>query len=875
MIHARLVLLLFSSPLAAAAQPFLETHCIECHDGEVKKGNFDLEALMARPLDADTLPIWLNLHDVVAAGDMPPKKKPQPPTSERAAFLTWLQDGMRRAETSRPAAPAMRRMNRAEYENALRDLLHLPLLRVKDMLPEDAQQSGFDKVGAALDFSHILISKYMQAADHALRLALVKTPQKPETKLWRDAAANQNTARGAIAIHCAAPLKGHALAPGLTTQIVGNPEKNFGNCYRAAQFKGEADSVALLTGVIGAHQPQGLQIDRFKPSVPGWYRVKFSAWSLRWMRTQAEAARRGLVRNFTTHDRPFFQNAGGRWEFTRLAEERPDAGWRENVEFYGEGEVTQVIRASLKGEPIGLFDAPSLKPTVHEFKVWLNPDERVSFHAMTLPAVGPRNSGMNEGVRSYEGPGVAFDWFEVEGPIIEDWPPASHKRLLGTGGQDAKSLLASFATAAFRRPLVAGELAPYETIVTTAQTAGMSFQDAMIEGCKAILCSPDFLLLGLEPGDHGLASRLAFFLWNGPPDAELTALAAQNALSQPATLQAQIRRMLADARSDRFVAHFLDEWLELKKIDFTTPDPNLYPEYDPWLHDSMLAETRGTFRQMLDQDHSVRRLIRSDTVYVNQRLAELYGLRGVTGSQFREVKLPADSPRGGILTQASVLKVTANGTATSPVLRGVWVMERILGLPRPPPPPNVPAIEPDATGAVTVRQMIEKHRADAACAACHAKIDPPGLALENFDVLGGWRDAYRLAGKPKKKRIGKGKEAKMVEEPSIEIISDSARHKNRVQMRLGPAVDASGVLADGRAFKDIQELRQHLLADEDALARNVIRQLLVYATGRSLRFSDRDEIEAILTKTKSSHHGLRSLIQHVILSPLFAQPPQR
>jgi hypothetical protein len=393
----------------------------------------------------------------------------------------------------------------------------------------------------------------------------------------------------------------------------------------------------------------------------------------------------------------------------------------------------------------------------------------------------------------------------------------------------------------------------------------------MLAGYKSILCSPDFLVLGLEPGDYALASRLSYFLWNAPPDEELLRLAAQGALSHPENRKKQVLRMLADARSKRFIQHFLDEWIELKKIDFTTPDPALYPEYDAWLHDSMLAETRGDFRRMLERDIGVRGLIQGETVLINQRLAELYGLRGVTGSAFREVKLPPGSPRGGLLTQASVLKVTANGTATSPVLRGVWVMERILGIPRQPPPPNIPGVEPDATGAVTIRQMIEKHRADSTCASCHAKMDPPGFALENFDAIGGWRDRYRLAGKPKNIRVGKGNDARTVEEPTIEIVSDSAFLRNRVKMRLGSPVDASGELPDGNTFKDINELRAHLLKDEDALARNVVSQLLTYATGRAPRFGDRDKIESIVSKTKASHHGLRTIIEHVVASPLFAK----
>jgi cytochrome c553 len=855
-----------------AARKFLDQRCAECHDADVQKGNLRVDQLSVAKPDRDQLNRLVLLFDRVVKGEMPPKKADQPETAERVAFLDELRTSLMEAESKQPLE-AVRRMNRVEYESTLRDLLHLPLLRVKELLPEDGQLAGFDKVGGALDFSPVLVGKYLEAADVALNLALVKDGKKPATKVWREPAVKQRTVLGAIRVHCAVPLKGRELASGLTTSITGNPETDIRNVVRWARFEGEADSVALLTSVIGRVQPQGLQPDRFKPPVSGWYRVRFSAWSLRWMRTHAEASKRGLVRQFNTFDKPYFKNASGEWEYTRLAEETPEREWMENVELYGNAEAAQVVRASLNGEPIGYFDVPSLKPKVHEFKVWLNPDERVSFHAMGLPAVGARNSGTSEGIRAYEGPAVAFDWFEVEGPLVDEWPPASHRQLFGVtpAGADPRPLLANFATQAFRRPATVADIESYAVIAESQLKGGASFESAMLAGYKSILCSPDFLVLGLEPGDYALASRLWYFLWNAPPDDELLRLAAQGELSKPEIRKKQVRRMLADARSKRFIEHFLDEWIELKKIDFTTPDVALYPEYDAWLHDSMLAETRGDFRRMLDHDLGVRALIQGETVLVSQRLAELYGLRGVTGSEFREVKLPPGSPRGGLLTQASVLKVTANGTATSPVQRGVWVMERILGIPRQPPPPNIPAIEPDATGAVTIRQMIEKHRADAACASCHARMDPPGFALENFDAIGGWRDHYRLAGKPKMIRVGQGKEAKTVEEPTLEIVSESAALRNRVKMRFGPQVDASGELTGGSTFKDINELRALLLKDEDALGRNVVRQFLTYATGRAPRFVDRDEIEAILSKTKPSQHGLRTIIEQIVASPLFAK----
>ncbi len=871
----------------APANAFLNKNCVSCHDADVQKGGLRLDQLSLRGIGPDQRGVLIRVFDRVRAGEMPPKKAAQPTPAARQAFLGELKTALAASEANASGRTTIRRMNRVEYEQTLRDLLALPLLRVKELLPEDGQQFGFDKVAGALDISHVQMTKYLQAADVALRAAIVNEAKAPETKTWREPAARQGTARSAIATHNAAPLKGLELAPGLSTSVVGNPRDDFGNCYRAAHFDGDADSVAVLTGVIGAHQPEGLQIDRFNPPVSGWYRVKFSTWGLRWERNKAVPAVRGLVQNFETYAMPPFQDEKGNWQLTKLPQEKPDAGYLQNVEFYGKTETTEIVRVSLMGKVIGFFDAPSLKPKVHEFPIWLNPGERISFHAMTLPASGAHNWPSHNGVATYAGPGVAYDWFEVTGPINDQWPPASQRSLFGetmpTGkasAQEQRKLLQSFATRAFRRPVAADEVTPYATIVAAEIERGTKFEEAMLTGYKAILCSPDFLFIGLEQndgrqndvlknqkskspailskniGDYALASRLSYFLWNSLPDATLLDLAAKKTLSQPAVLKAQVERMLTDARSERFVEHFTDEWLELKKIDFTTPDPKLYPEFDPWLHDSMLDESRATFRRLLTQNRGVRELIASDTIVINQRLAELYGIRGVNGAELREVKVPEGSPRGGFLTQASVLKVTANGTATSPVMRGVWVMERILGIPRQPPPPNIPAVEPDATGAVTIRQMIEKHRADPACASCHAKMDPPGMALESFDVIGGHRDRYRLAGEPKK------------DEPSVEVFGLHA-YQNRARLRLGSEVDASGELSSGHKFADLNGYRELLLKNEDALAHNVARQLIIYATGAGIRFSDRAAIDAIVAKTKPGKHGIRSLVQEVVASELF------
>ena len=866
----------------------VKRQCLACHGAEADKGVLRLDQLSSDLSQVDVYRQWLRAFDRVENGEMPPKEFGTLPEEDRKRFLSALKKPLMQAESARSVA-SVRRMNRVEYETTLRDLLGLPGLHVKETLPEDGRQHGFDKVAGALDISPIHMAKYLKAADFALRQAVAAPPEAVKSKVWREAAAKQNSAQAALATHCAVPMNGRDLAPGLKNHIAGNPRDDYGNTYRGASFDGPAESVAVLTGVSSGNLPDGMQIDRSNVPVAGWYTVRFSLWGLRWSRTKAEPAVRNDIRRFNVFAPPFTRDeATKKWSGTPVKETLELVG-RENTAFYGDAEATHVVRASVKGNTIGTFDALSLKPKTHEFKVWLNPGERVSFHAMTLPSSGAANYVTQDGVRSYEGPAIAYDWFEVEGPLANRTLPQSRSQLFGAVpvaqrnekpkagavtplGSDAVALLLSFADRAFRRPVTRTDIDPYVQLVERQWARGQSLEEALLAGYQTMLCSPDFLFVGLEgegrdgkgKAAHALASRLSYFVWNSMPDATLRAPAADGTLHEPAVLKAQLERLLGDPRSERFIDHFLDEWLDMKKLDFTTPDPRLYPEFDPWLRDSMLTETRRTFRRLVEENRGVGELIRSDTILINQRLAEQYGIHGVNGSAFRPVTVDKTMHRGGFLTQASVLRVTANGTSTSPVLRGVWVAERILGIERNPPPPNIPAVEPDATGAVTIRQMIEKHRADAACASCHARMDPYGLALEHYDVIGGWRDRYRLSGPPKK--IAQGKET--VEEPSV-VIPSGVSGSYPTKIRLGSKVDAAGELDDGRKFDDVAGLRSLLIRDEDRLARNLLRQLTIYATGAGNRFSDRDAIEAAIARTRSGRHGIRDLMHEVVQSEAF------
>ena len=405
---------------------------------------------------------------------------------------------------------------------------------------------------------------------------------------------------------------------------------------------------------------------------------------------------------------------------------------------------------------------------------------------------------------------------------------------------------------AYRHPFGDEDVKPFLSVINSARKTGSDFANSMIAGYTAVLCSPKFVCMEEQPGHldrASLATRLSYFLWNSEPDAELRAAD----LTKPKVLTEQTERLINSERSRRFVNAFLDYWLDLRKAEATSPDATLYPDYylDDLLVESATRETQLFFAELLRNNMPASNLVSSDFAMLNERLARHYDLPPVEGVNLRRVSLPKDSVRGGLMTQASVLKVTANGTTTSPVLRGAWIMERILGKPPPPPPASVPAIEPDTRGAHTIREQLDAHRTLETCAACHTKIDPAGFALESFDVMGGWRDRYRALGEGGQPPPGYGKNGQPF------------------TFHLAQPVDASGTLPDGRKFADVRELKRLLLDDEEQLARNLAKQLMVYATGAPIRFGDRPVIEAILKKTAPDHYGVKAIILALVQSELF------
>jgi hypothetical protein len=794
-----LFIVLLSVPAWSAPEfmkPFLESNCIDCHDSETRKGGLNLADLVYDPAQRANAMTWEHVFDRVARGEMPPKNKQQPVAGEKTAWLAELSQSLRSASLAsqqKEGRGPVRRMTRLEYENTVNDLLHLKV-DLAGLFPDDAVTAGFDKVGEGLTLSATHFARYQEAADKAL----------------------------AEAIHLAGTLR---YSQDGIKFFKGN-EKTFttyGNWLEGADFVLTSQMFYPYTVIMGPWAP-----------LSGRYRIHLTAQAL---------------------------NNGGKPMPIAIGvhnhrDSKPDApellDWRD----LSETEMrTVTMEVDLqREEQINIFG-----PTLYnrDYVIPLaRKGERWKKQALVIRKVeieGPlKSDGSVDGSPS-EAYRRLFDNLprrsiaEITGvPAIKGQPnpalPVSAQPKV-----DAERLIRSFLPKAFRRPVSEEIVARYVARVHTALDGGVYFHQAMLDGYKAILCSPHFLLHEEAPGPldgPALANRLAYFLWNGPPDEAL--LAAD--LSQAKERHAQVERLFRDPRSLRFEESFLNQWLDLKKINDTSPDSALYPEFDAALQLSAERETRLFFHELLSGNRSLLEGVHSDWTYLNAPLGWLYGLPEIIGHEMRKVQLPAGSHRGGFLTQSSILKVTADGAKTSPILRGNWINEKILGIHPPPPPPNVAQIEPDIRGATTIREQLDKHRNTASCMSCHTVIDPPGFALETFDVIGGWRDYYRVP-------------------TSTGEVIEIQPSKRRVHR--GPAVEIGYTMPDGRAFADVSEYKALLLADKDGLARALTEKLLTYATGARVQFADREDLDAIVKSIRAENYSLRRLIHQVVESRPF------
>ena len=790
-------------------KPFLKAHCVECHGPVTKKAGLSLHDLKPDFGDKDAARHWVSVLDKLVSGQMPPPKQERPTPQELQTVTTWLRTGLHAASLAKQQSEGrvvLRRLNRIEYETTLRDLLATSI-DVKDLLPEDASAAGFDNVSTALEVSSVHLLRYQEAAEKALRSVLpTRAPQEPK-KIRQT---------GKQIVQQSRFLK----------ELVGKSAFLDGDTL--VQFSRTYDYIPTCA-----------------PPAPvaGRYKVRAS------------------VKARGTAGKPL-----------PLLLVCRDLYGREDKD----------VR--------GVVDVPTDKSRLIEGEYDLRRNEVIHFLGWTLPKEN-EFAKIRKGAKldTFAGPGIEIEWIEIEGPFDVS-PSVGYQRLFGDltsrpaegkpaqgkkrgaildpltivsakPREDSERLMRAFLPKAFRRPVEEKLQQYYVKIVQDGLEQKMPFAEAMLLGYTAALCSPHFLYL-IEPADfahknmtlddYAIASRLSYFLWSSPPDAELIDLAAKKELAKPSVRGAQVERLLKDPKAQRFTANFAGQWLDLRQINATTPDPQLYAEFDDFLFWSMPRETEMFFEEILAKDLSLTEFVDSDWSYLNQRLAQHYGIKDVFGGEMRKVKLPAGCHRGGVLTQAAIMKVTADGTRTSPILRGKWVLDKIVGQPPSPPPPGTPAIDPDIRGATTIRQQLDKHRHTAACAACHKHIDPPGFALENFDVIGGWRDYYRA---PRPLRPGAGQVA-LANYPGRRIYQ-------------GLDVEKGGELPDGRKFTNIDEYKQLLLSDKDQLARNLAQKLLIYSTGADIQFADREVVEQLVARSRERNYGFRSLIHEVVQSRVF------
>jgi hypothetical protein len=716
---------------------FLQKHCVACHNEKTKRADVSLHHLKTPDDLLKHRKLVETALRVVRSGEMPPNTKPRPTVGELDAFtgsITAVYDHHDRNAKPDPGRVTIRRLNRTDYNNTIRDLVGIDFNPAEDF-PSDDIGHGFDNIGDVLTLSPVLMERYLAAAENIMERAILVNPPKPPER-W---------------------MGSRYLEPGQDKPFKFRPLDN-----------------------------RGYQLNTpYKLSLEGDYLFRFRAWA---KQTDNEPVKVAVL--------------NGTQEIKRF-------------------EIT----------------APEKKPETFEVPVRLPVGDHRFFVKLLNPG-GERN--------------LHVEWFYLKGPM--DTRPLTHKRLLDTKGttdaERSREVIERFASRAYRRPVSKEELERLLGLADRLQKGGAKWEEAMQVTMQAILVSPKFLFRlelddrvktgeAIELDDYSLASRLSYFLWSSMPDEELMELAAKKQLK--GNLEAQVKRMLKDPKSKALTENFAMQWLQLQRLASHTPDPKLFPKADPSLMQSLLKETELFFDAIVREDRSILELIDADFTFLNERLTWHYGIvdtngstwgkkakvpgKRIRGKDFVRVQLQPDDVRGGLLTQGSVLMVTSNPTRTSPVKRGRWVLEQILGTPPPPAPPDVPELDEKKVLTGSLRQQMEQHRQNPACASCHAKMDPLGFAFENFDAVGAYR--WKEADQP---------------------------------------IDASGELPDGRKFNGPKELKKILLENKDLIARNLAEKMLTYALGRGLEYYDKRAVDAIVTATAKNDYRMSTLITEVVKS---------
>ncbi len=770
---------------AATAPEVIGKYCIGCHNQRLKTGGLVLENLDASqaPLHAD---VWEKVIRKLRTNAMPPVGLPQPDQPSRQSLISYLEDQLDRVADAHPnpGRPVLHRLNRAEYANAVRDLLALDI-DAASLLPPDDSAYGFDNISDALGLSPSLQEHYLSAALKIGALAVGDPHVTPGSETWRikqDLSQNKH-------------IEGQPLGTIGGTRVLYNFPLDGEYIFQAKLFR---TNLNIMRGLAAEHQ------------------VEF-----------AVDGQRVRLATF-----------GGPADLAAMFEAPTDTGdavdARLRVRIPVKAGPHEVTVAFVQGPAVAIPERlqPYIRSSVDNFD-WAGLP-----HIQTLAITGP---------------------FDATGP--GDTP--SRRRIFichATDNACAKQIVATLARHAYRQPVTetdlkilmsfyVGQVANLRPIVNRPAREPdnrEAFEAGIETALQRILASPKFVFrverdpAGAPPvhriTDVELASRLSFFLWSSIPDDELLNVASQGLLQNPTVLETQVRRMLADPKAEALVTNFAGQWLHLRNVPNVLPNSDLFPDFDDNLRQSMRRETELFFESIIHEDHSVLDLLTADYTFVNERLARHYGIPDIYGSRFRRVTI-TDDARKGLLGQASILAVTSHAERTSPVVRGKFILENILGTPVPPPPPDVPVLKETAAGEIpkTMREQMAEHRANPACATCHKVMDPIGFALENFDAVGAWR----------------------TREP-------------------GGAIDASGELADGTSINGVVTLREALVRRPDMFASTLTEKLLTYGLGRGLDYYDMPTVRAIVRESAQSNYRFSAIVMGIIRSIPFqmrAAPP--
>jgi len=810
-------------PVIAKPMPkdFLNQYCIQCHGEEKQKADRRFDMLSSSIADFREQELWQEIVDQLNLGEMPPDDEKQPTEEERLAVIETITNRIASAREKFSGISnhtVLRRLNKFEYTNTISDLLGLNTESWNPAadFPADVIVDGFDNDGSELVTSGLLLEKYFPAAESAIDRA-TQFVSRPDRKTYMQKSPFYFSGKESNGLPKLFQVDRYRFIPETPyTDLYGRFYRGghlgFLPLYRTGGVPHSGRyTIRVKAGAVNRTHDYGKILDDFRNGDP--LVMEFASVD----RKGSTAGTSGNVSNMVSLTTFELEEAEPEWfEWTGYLEK----GYEPEVRFRnGTAAAKRLTRLLLNKAD----QFPEFQP----------------FAQMKKQPGKKGNERWHGTLRAYKGPVLRVWEIQVDGPHIEEWPPVGHDALYGKlTPEDLSSKiigerLTRFAKLAFRRPPIEGELQPILDMVQYKLKEGLPPLESLQLGFQTILTAPGFLYLKEGQGeldDLTLASRLSYFLWSSMPDKQLFELAEQGKLKDPAVLTKQVDRMLGDPKSQRLTSNFLRVWLELDNIGKMPPSKEFVSFYRDNLESAMRKETELLFENVLKKNLPPRELLSANYSFINRELAEHYGMPGLEGNEFRKVNLPGPN-RGGLLGHGSFLTASANGVDTSPVVRGIYVMNKLLDYTPPPPPDDVPEIEPDVTGATTLREQLVKHRADATCAQCHNKIDPAGFALENFDAIGTWREKY---------------------DRKLEV-------------------DPSGKLPDGQTFSSVNEFRDLVVDQDETFTLCLTKKLLTYAIGRQLNSGDRPSIDKISNEMADKDKGLRDLIQAVVASESFLQ----